>query len=248
MNHEEENNVEEVVVDESTSDIIEVEEVVEETAEAPEVEETADEPVQESWDITELPYLADHKADRTGPFAENFNGMYDFLAHNELPVMVAQALKHYGLKEVKGEANNPIILDWGKQLGGWQGESYTADSIPWCGLFMAKVAMDSSVTMPAKMVWLRAKDWAKVGKRSDVAGLGDILIFDRKGGGHVGLYICEDETHYHVLGGNQRDAVSITRIAKDRIADIRRVAEHEGVLSVTPWTGEATGEESTNEA
>jgi len=37
----------------------------------------------------------------------------------------------------------------------------------------------------------------------------------------VGFYVGEDATHLHVLGGNQGDAVSITRIPKDRLSEMR---------------------------
>jgi hypothetical protein len=43
-----------------------------------------------------------------------------------------------------------------------------------------------------------------------------VLVFQRPGGGHVGFYVGEDATAYHVLGGNQGDAVTIARIAKAR--------------------------------
>jgi cell wall-associated NlpC family hydrolase len=52
--------------------------------------------------------------------------------------------------------------------------------------------------------------------------LGDVLVFKRQGGGHVGLYVGEDKDAYHVLGGNQSDSVSITRILKDRLHAARR--------------------------
>jgi cell wall-associated NlpC family hydrolase len=55
--------------------------------------------------------------------------------------------------------------------------------------------------------------------------LGDVLTFKREGGGHVGIYIGEDTTHFHVLGGNQGNAVSVSRIAKTRLFKARR----------TPW-------------
>ncbi|MFZ2996674.1 MAG: TIGR02594 family protein, partial [Sphingobium sp.] len=45
---------------------------------------------------------------------------------------------------------------------------------------------------------------------------GAILVFDREGGGHVAFYVGEDASHYHVLGGNQGDCVSIMRLAKSR--------------------------------
>jgi hypothetical protein len=44
-------------------------------------------------------------------------------------------------------------------------------------------------------------------------------VFTRSGGGHVGLYVGEDATHYHVLGGNQANLVSIMRLAKGRLAE-----------------------------
>ena len=39
--------------------------------------------------------------------------------------------------------------------------------------------------------------------------------------GHVGFYHGEDRTHYHVVGGNQSDAVTISRIAKKRLPSAR---------------------------
>jgi hypothetical protein len=48
-------------------------------------------------------------------------------------------------------------------------------------------------------------------------GLGTILVFSRGSGGHVGVYMGEDSTHYHVLGGNQSDRVSVARIPKTRL-------------------------------
>ncbi len=55
--------------------------------------------------------------------------------------------------------------------------------------------------------------------------LGAILVFwrgKRTGWlGHVGFYTGEDTSAYHVLGGNQGDKVSITRIAKERLLEAR---------------------------
>ena len=50
------------------------------------------------------------------------------------------------------------------------------------------------------------------------------MTFKRKGGGHVGIYVGEDNTHYHVLGGNQNNSVSVSRIAKSRLFKARRTA------------------------
>jgi cell wall-associated NlpC family hydrolase len=76
--------------------------------------------------------------------------------------------------------------------------------------------------MPATPLW--AQSWAKYGDAvpADQAQLGDVLVFKRDGGGHVGLYIAEDTFAYHVLGGNQGDAVSIVRLMKVRCIAVRR--------------------------
>ncbi len=39
--------------------------------------------------------------------------------------------------------------------------------------------------------------------------------------GHVGFYYSEDDEDFQVLGGNQRDRISITSIAKGRLLGAR---------------------------
>ena len=70
----------------------------------------------------------------------------------------------------------------------------------------------------AAPIAVRAKAWATWGANLGAATLapGAVLVFDRAGGGHVGFYVGEDWTHYHVLGGNQGDCVSIMRLEKKR--------------------------------
>ena len=92
-----------------------------------------------------------------------------------------------------------------------------------CGLFIAEVCkraeLETNLT-PKESLW--ALNWNKFGIKQSVAMLGDILTFKRDGGGHVGIYVGEDDTCYHVLGGNQSNMVCITRIEKKRCAGIRR--------------------------
>lgn len=39
--------------------------------------------------------------------------------------------------------------------------------------------------------------------------------------GHVGFYWAEDDSAFHILGGNQSNSVSVTRIAKNRLISAR---------------------------
>jgi hypothetical protein len=67
-------------------------------------------------------------------------------------------------------------------------------------------------------------NWNKFGNVAQVPMLGDVLTFTRNGGGHVGIYVGEDTTCYHVLGGNQNNQVNVMRIEKSRLSQARRTA------------------------
>lgn len=149
---------------------------------------------------------------------------YAYLGSEPGPNILKEALLWHGTLELPGDANNPVIIEWAKEVGGWIGSWYQQDSVPWCGLFMAMAAKRAGFGFTQKA--LSALEWAKWGTPVKVpdAGpmLGDVLVFKREGGGHVGLYVGEDKDHYHVLGGNQSDSVCITRIAKNRLYAARR--------------------------
>jgi uncharacterized protein (TIGR02594 family) len=145
---------------------------------------------------------------------------YAWLAKEGAPRMLIEALELYGTLETVGTKNNPTILAWAKEVGKDIQDVYTADSIPWCGLFMAVVAKRAAKEWPKTPLW--ALSWATFGKKVPEPMLGDVLVFTRQGGGHVALYVGEDETAYHCLGGNQSDKVCISRIAKNRLYTARR--------------------------
>ena len=173
----------------------------------------------------------------------NLPSKYAFLNMiGTLPRTIQEALKLYGTLETQGNGNNPVILKWAKELGI---RGYDMDSIPWCGLFAAVVIERAGKDAVPAPLW--ARNWTAFGKKPYRAGLGDILVFVRDGGGHVGFYIAESDTTYHVLGGNQGDAVSICEIAKSRCIAFRRP-----LYTIKPPTAKAyqlssTGKISTNE-
>ena len=146
------------------------------------------------------------------------NNNYVWLHNEPGPKILKEALKILGTKEVVGTGNNPEILRWAKELN--LENVYKADSIPWCGLAIAYVVKQAGYTPVAGPLW--ALNWNKFGAKVDEAQLGDILTFTRKGGGHVGIYVGEDNQYYHVLGGNQNDEFNIMRISKSRLSNIRR--------------------------
>lgn len=171
---------------------------------------------------------------------------FQWLLKEPGPRILVEALKLYGVRETAGPGNTTAIMAWADELGPGVRKVYTADSIPWCGLFMGVVAKRAGKDLPASPLWARA--WASWGEKSPQAGLGDVLVFVRNGGGHVGVYIGEDASAYCVLGGNQGDAVSLTWIAKTRCIAVRRQYRTGTPANVRPIRLKRSGALSRNEA
>lgn len=182
----------------------------------------------------------------------NLPTQYQWLAKlRGLPNTIKLALAELGVKEVVGKGSNKTIIGWRDELNqaGVKITGYSDDDIPWCGLFAAIIAYRRK-GYPAEVVKnpLWARNWAKYGVKAGDAMLGDILVFERGSGGHVGIYVAEDSTAYHVLGGNQGNTVSIARIAKNRCIAVRRPPYVTVPAAVKQYRVESAGALSTNEA
>jgi uncharacterized protein (TIGR02594 family) len=136
------------------------------------------------------------------------------------PRWLTAARAHIGVREIKGPKHNPTIMGWIKRLTPKKlGIAVNDDETPWCGTFMAAVMSEAGFATPP--IAVRASSWGAWGTPLIKPSPGAVMVFTRQGGGHVGLYVGEDATAYHVLGGNQSDSVSITRIAKSRLTTAR---------------------------
>ena len=171
--------------------------------------------------------------------------VFQDLALAGAPKVMVEALKLFGTREIVGPQHSPQIMNWAKKLG--MSSIYTMDETPWCGLFAAVVVSNAGYAPVTGA--LRALNWATWGVKADQASRGDVLVFKRPGGGHVGFYAGEDAGTYYVLGGNQGNSVCITRIAKTRCVAVRRspfkVGQPAEVMPIWRTTG---GEVSVNEA
>ena len=136
------------------------------------------------------------------------------------PVWLAYARRQLGTREAPGPANDSRVMAMATRAKQWLGIGYHADSVPWCGLFVSDCMQAAGMVAPRGAVAVRASWWETWGVPVSPR-VGSILTFRRPGGGHVAFYVGEDAATYHVLGGNQSDAVTITRIAKNRMTASR---------------------------
>lgn len=173
---------------------------------------------------------------------------YAFLIQDpKAPNLVLAALEDYGLTEVTGPKSNPKIVAMADEVArtqptpynGWAADWYNNDDVPWCGLAMAYWACKSSGGRGDRMPpskYLAALSWANFGEAVQFKSqngkiltenilVGDVLVFVRNGGGHVGICvgITTNGKNLCVLGANQSNQVNITEIPFSRLYAVRRV-------------------------
>lgn len=124
----------------------------------------------------------------------------------------AEAMRLRGLHEARDVA---ALRAWFNRSVAW----IDPREIPWCGAFVATCFRKDQPDIALPDNPLGARNWARWGQPC-APGLGALLVFwrgSRDGWrGHVGFYYGEDAAAFHVLGGNQSDAVTVTRIGKTR--------------------------------
>lgn len=130
------------------------------------------------------------------------------------PHWLAVARKYLGTTEIPGKETTPQIARWLRELKAW----WSDDETPWCGVFVA--AIMGAVEPPPKH-WYRAKAWAEWGQPV-APQTGAVVVFERKGGGHVGLLVGKDQQgRLLVLGGNQGNRVSVAPFDPARVLAYR---------------------------
>lgn len=126
-----------------------------------------------------------------------------------------KALEFVGQREIKGVKHNPLILKMWAAIRA----PFTDDETPWCAAFVGSCLEAVGIKSTRSP---RARSYETWGVPMREGAIGAVLVFSRgTGAGHVGFYAGEDNTAYHVLGGNQGDAVNISRLPKSRLVAIR---------------------------
>lgn len=176
----------------------------------------------------------------------------------DMPRIIQSMALFWGLREGPGLRDEKVILDMARKVGEEFDLKlgYSADSIPWCGLFTAYIVMSAGRDIVKTPLW--AQSWAEWGEavtKVGEASLGDILVYQRKNsegkiiGGHVGPYIGTIKnakgaiTHLVCGGGNQGDTVQPAALtaeitwkpgARTRLMAIRRPKYNNKPLTAVP--------------
>ena len=131
---------------------------------------------------------------------------------------------HLGLKEVPGDADNPDILAMYARVGhGW----VEHDEVAWCAAFVGSCLEPAGERSTRSLTARSYLDWGVPVELAD-AQTGDIVIFKRGSSswqGHVGFFVESRGASIAVLGGNQKDSVSVATYAREDLLGIRRAGD-----------------------
>ena len=135
-----------------------------------------------------------------------------------MPPWLAFAFQELGQSEVSGERDNPRIRWYHSFTKG--GEA--PDEVPWCSSFLCAVFESVDIVSTRSKAAVSWATWGKPGSMSP----GDVVVFgkadpDAKGTGHVALLVSTGASTVKVLGGNQRNQVSIATRPRDQIIACR---------------------------
>lgn len=141
------------------------------------------------------------------------------------------AQRYVGVHEFTGAKDHPLVVWWLSLCG--LPDSH--DEVPWCSAFVNGVAWELRLPRSNSAA---ARSWLTVGIPVDLPDAQpgfDVVVLQRGTGkqpgsdvvaapGHVGWFAGVEGSDVLLLGGNQGDAVSVSRFSAARVLGVRRLA------------------------
>jgi uncharacterized protein (TIGR02594 family) len=142
---------------------------------------------------------------------------------------LTRALSELGVVEKRGPLHNARILEYFAATSLGSRPAGHRDETPWCSAFVCWVASEIGAGHPAS-AW--ARSWLDAGVAVDLPIPGDVVVFSRGKGGHVGFWLAERDGWVHVLGGNQSGlswtssgSVCVKRYPVTRVLGMRKLIQ-----------------------
>jgi len=135
------------------------------------------------------------------------------------PVWLVEALKLDGLKEVPGAKHAPEVVKLFADSGN---AGVKDDETAWCAAFVGAALRRAGYLSTGK---LNARSYLDFGEIVTNPKRGDVVVFPRGNSawqGHVAFVAKTDDKYVHAFGGNQANAVNITRYSRAKVLGFRR--------------------------
>lgn len=128
-----------------------------------------------------------------------------------------EAKKEIGVSEHTIDGSKAVDQMWrDNKMSGLVG---TAKTVPWCAGFVNAMLERSGIRSTRSD---SSKSYIDYGVKLSEPKYGCVVVFSRKGGGHVGFCVGKTKDgNLLILGGNQSDAVNIKSFSTDRVIAYR---------------------------
>lgn len=129
-----------------------------------------------------------------------------------------------GVKEIKGSANHPRIMEMYRTVGRPEIKS---EATSWCAAAVGTWLKESDFPIPPKATNLMAMSYETYGKRLDTFRPGAICVFyrsklrERDWRRHVAIGVRDLGSHIECIGGNQSNAVTVAKFPKRDLVAMR---------------------------
>lgn len=144
----------------------------------------------------------------------------------EQPAWLDHAWQEAGVRETPGPASNSRILQFFRDVGH---ADVTSDEVAWCAAFVGACLERAGLRSTRSLLARSYLDW---GVPIANAKLGAVAVLSRgsdPGQGHVGFVVGAAKDQLFLLGGNQKDAVTVQSFPMGRLLGLRWPSTAEGV-------------------
>lgn len=131
---------------------------------------------------------------------------------------LSEAWREFGEAEHAGARENPRIVAMFREVGHPDVER---DEVAWCAAFCGACLERAGIASTRSLL---ARSYLKWGASLLDPRVGAIAVLSRgadPGKGHVGFWLGETDDDVILLGGNQKNAVSVARFPKSRVLALR---------------------------
>ena len=146
-----------------------------------------------------------------------------FTVGAEMKTPYELAKDEVGTKEIVGDRHNPVVLGYFADAGH---PEIVDDETAWCAAFMGAMLKRSGLKNTGSLAARSYMKWGSPIALSE-AMPGDIVVFQRGDSawqGHVGFYVKHDDYDVWVLGGNQANAVNVSKYRVSKLLGVRRAS------------------------
>ena len=167
---------------------------------------------------TNIPFSEAEWAPVSTPLKPDHSAAPVQIASGTIPPWLAAAYKEMGQREIAGPRNNMRIIEYLRTIRDIDISNVQDDEIDWASAFAEWSLAQAGLSGPKK---ISPRSWLNWGRVIEEPEVGCIVIFQFGNLDHVGFFVGYDGNSLSVLGGNQSDAVQISRYQKSTAVGFR---------------------------